>query len=92
MLKKSNGLQEVKNPSVLMIENRALGVPGICTACISEGSRAFLTEIQALVAPTSFGMPRRVSNGYDYNRLCMLLAILEKRAGIFFANFQILNL
>ena len=86
---KSNGLQEVKNPSVLMLENRALGVPGICTACISEGSRAFLTEIQALVAPTSFGMPRRVSNGYDYNRLCMLLAILEKRAGFFFANFDV---
>ena len=86
---KSNGLQEVKNPSVLMLENRALGVPGICTACISEGSRAFLTEIQALVAPTSFGMPRRVSNGYDYNRLCMLLAILEKRAGFYFANFDV---
>ncbi len=86
---KSNGLQEVKNPSVLMLENRAPGVPGICTACISEGSRVFLTEIQALVAPTSFGMPRRVSNGYDYNRLCMLLAILEKRAGFYFANFDV---
>jgi DNA repair protein RadA/Sms len=86
---KSNGLQEVKNPSVLMLENRTLEVPGICTACISEGSRVFLTEIQALVAPTSFGMPRRVSNGYDYNRLCMLLAILEKRAGFFFANFDV---
>lgn len=86
---KSNGLQEVKNPSVLMLENRTLGVPGICTACISEGSRVFLTEIQALVAPTSFGMSRRVSNGYDYNRLCMLLAILEKRAGFFFANFDV---
>lgn len=86
---KSNGLQEVKNPSVLMLENRTLGVPGICTACISEGNRAFLTEIQALVAPTNFGIPRRVSNGYDYNRLCMLLAILEKIAGFFFANFDV---
>ncbi|MBR0184116.1 MAG: DNA repair protein RadA [Clostridia bacterium] len=86
---KSNGLQEVKNPSMLMLENRVLEVPGICTACISEGSRVFLTEIQALVAPTNFGMPRRVSNGYDYNRLCMLLAILEKRAGFFFANFDV---
>ena len=86
---KSTGLQEIKNPSMLILENRILDVPGICTACISEGSRAFLTEIQALVTPSNFGMPRRVSNGYDYNRLCMLLAILEKRAGFYFSNFDV---
>jgi len=82
------GLEEVKDPSEIMLNGRAIGVPGTCIACIIEGTRAILTEVQALVSH-SFGTPRRVSNGYDYNRLCMILAVLEKRAGLFFSNSDV---
>ena len=81
---KSSGLEEVKNPSLVMLEGRSHNSSGSCIASVVEGSRAFLVEIQALVTPSNLSMPRRVSNGYDYNRLCMILAVLEKKAGFYF--------
>ena len=76
------GLREVPNPSEVMLAGRPVGVPGTCVACVMEGSRPILAEIQALVAPTGFSAARRTSNGFDYNRLSLLLAVLEKRGGM----------
>jgi DNA repair protein RadA/Sms len=75
------GLCEVANPSEIMLEGRPENAPGACVTCVIEGSRPILAEIQALVTPSSFNMPRRNSNGVDYNRAMMLLAVLEKRTG-----------
>lgn len=80
------GLEEVRNPSEMLISGRPKNTPGTCVACVMEGSRPILAEIQGLVTPTSFGTPRRMSNGFDYNRMAMLLAVLEKRGGYFFNN------
>lgn len=82
----SEGLLEVENPSLMLLSGRPVGVSGTCVACIIEGSRPILAEVQALVSPTSFGNPRRMATGFDYNRMNLLLALLEKRAGYFFAN------
>ena len=82
------GLEEVKNPSEMLISGRPKNTPGTCVACVMEGSRPLLAEIQGLVTPTSFGNPRRMSNGFDYNRMAMLLAVLEKRGGYFFNNMD----
>ena len=76
------GLREVPNPSEAMLAGRPTGMPGTCVACVMEGSRPVLAEIQALLAPTGFASPRRTSNGFDYNRLYLLLAVLEKRGGM----------
>ncbi len=76
------GLREVPNPSEVMLAGRPSGVPGTCVACVMEGSRPILAEVQALVTPTGFSAPRRTSNGFDYNRLYLLLAVLEKRGGM----------
>lgn len=86
---KTKGLEEVKNPSSVMLENKSFESSGSCVAVVTEGSRPFLVEIQALVAPSNLSMPRRVSNGYDYNRLCMILAVLEKKAGLYFSNSDV---
>ena len=86
---KQEGLEEVKNPSLVMLEGRSTESSGSCIAAVVEGSRPFLVEIQALVSPSSLAMPRRVSNGYDYNRLCMILAVLEKKAGFYFSNSDV---
>ena len=83
------GLEEVKNPSEMLIAGRPKNTPGTCVACVMEGSRPLLAEIQGLVTPTSFGNPRRMSNGFDYNRMAMLLAVLEKRGGYFFNNMDV---
>ncbi|WP_346726785.1 DNA repair protein RadA [Feifania hominis] len=80
------GLIEVQNPSKMLLSGRPLDVPGTCPVCVMEGTRAILAEVQALVSQTSFGNPRRTSNGIDYNRFCMLLAVLEKRAGLSLAT------
>ncbi|NLD87589.1 MAG: DNA repair protein RadA [Clostridiales bacterium] len=80
------GLIQVKNPSEALISGRPKDVSGSCIACIMEGSRPILAEIQALVAPSSFGTPRRMSAGFDYNRAMLLMAVLEKRAGISMAG------
>ncbi len=82
------GLKEVENPSAMLISGRPKNTPGACVACVMEGSRPLLAEIQGLVCATSFGNPRRISNGFDYNRLSMLIAVLEKRGGYFFGNMD----
>lgn len=76
------GLTEVKNPSEMLLSGRLQDVPGTCVTCVMEGARPVLAEIQALLAPTAYGNPRRTSNGIDYNRAALLLAVLEKRGGL----------
>ena len=80
------GLKEVENPSAMLISGRPKNTPGSCVACVMEGSRPILAEIQGLVASNNYGNARRITNGFDFNRLNMLLAVLEKRAGYFFAG------
>ena len=74
------GLKEVKNPSEFMLEGRPEGASGSVVACSMEGSRPIMIEIQALVCRSSFGIPRRTANGADFNRVNLLMAVLEKRA------------
>ncbi len=76
------GLVEVPNPSETLLAGRPEDTPGTCVTCVMEGIRPVLAEIQALVVPTTFGNPRRVSNGFEYNRAVLLLAVLEKRGGL----------
>lgn len=85
---KQNGLQEVENPSLLMLSGRPKNVSGTCVACVMEGSRPILAEVQGLVTATGFGTPRRMSTGFDYNRMAMILAVLEKRAGYYFKSMD----
>lgn len=82
------GLKEVLNPSLMMISGRPKNTSGTCVACVMEGTRPILAEVQGLVCATGFGTPRRMSTGFDYNRMSMLLAVLEKRAGYFFNNMD----
>ena len=83
------GLAEIENPSQMLLEGRPLGVSGNCVACTIEGSRSILSEIQALATKTNFPAPRRACSGYDYNRMNLLIAVLEKRAGYFFGNLDV---
>lgn len=86
------GLIEVENPSEMLLAGRPDGVSGNCAVCVIEGSRPILAEIQALVTQSYFPSPRRSSTGVDYNRLQMILAVLEKRLGLrFSANDAYLN-
>ncbi len=78
---KDKGFEEVKNPSGLFL-NREGEETGCCVACILEGTRPMLIEIQALVSDSSFGNPRRMATGIDYNRMIMLTAVLEKKCGM----------
>lgn len=82
------GLSEVENPSAMLLSGRTSNVSGGCITCVIEGTRPILAEIQGLVTTTGFGNPRRMSNGFDYNRLNMLLAVLEKRQGLYFSNLD----
>lgn len=82
------GLIEVQNPSLMLIAGRPLNTAGTCIACVMEGTRPILAEVQGLVTPTGFGMPRRMATGFDYNRMSMLLAVMEKRAGYFLGNMD----
>lgn len=77
-----SGLIEVPNPSQKLLEGRPQCAPGTCVACVMEGTRPVLAEVQALVTKASYNVPRRTSNGIDFNRAALLLAVLEKRAGI----------
>jgi DNA repair protein RadA/Sms len=77
-----NGLAGVENPSEMLLSERPANSPGTCVACVIEGTRPVLAEVQALVAPTSFNVPRRTTNGVDFNRAMLLLAVLEKRGGL----------
>jgi len=76
------GLEEVENPSQMLLSGRPDDAPGTCVTCVMEGVRPVLAEIQALLAPAAYGTSRRSSNGFDYNRAAMLLAVLEKRGGL----------
>jgi DNA repair protein RadA/Sms len=76
------GLEPVPNPSALFLSERLAGSPGSAVVATVEGSRTMLVEVQALVSPTSFGTPRRMSLGVDANRVSLLLAVLEKRVGL----------
>ncbi len=76
------GLAEVPNPSEALLSGRPKDAPGSCVTCIMEGVRPVLAEVQALLAPSGYGNSRRSSNGFDYNRAMMLLAVLEKRGGL----------
>ena len=78
----AEGLEEVKNPSEFLLSGRALFSPGSVVSSAMEGTRPLLMEIQGLLVPTSFGIPRRTANGMDYNRLNMLLAVMERSLGI----------
>ena len=78
----NNGLVEVENPSKTMLNGRPLDASGSVVVCSMEGTRPILIEIQALVSPTSFQMPRRTAVGIDYNRVNLLMAVLEKRVGL----------
>ena len=80
------GLAQIENPSQVMLEGRPIGISGTCVACVMEGTRPVLSEIQALATKTSFPSPRRTASGFDYNRMYLLLAVLEKRAGYAFYN------
>ena len=82
------GLVEVENPSLMLLSGRPLNVSGACVACTIEGTRPMLAEVQGLVSPTGFGNPRRMSTGFDHNRLSLILAVLEKRAGYLFSNLD----
>ena len=77
-----SGLREVPNPSQMLLEGRLTEEPGTCVTCVMEGARPVLAEVQALLTPTSFGNPRRSTNGFDYNRAMLLMAVLEKRGGL----------
>ena len=83
-----NGLQEVKNPSEYMLNGRPEDASGSVVACTIEGTRPILAEIQALVCRTNFGMPRRTAAGTDYNRVNLLMAVLEKRLGFHMGEFD----
>jgi DNA repair protein RadA/Sms len=82
------GLKEVENPSQMMLSGRPKGVSGTCVTCSLEGTRPILTEIQGLATQSGYGNARRMSTGFDYNRLSLLLAVLEKRAGYYFNNMD----
>lgn len=77
-----SGLTQVPNPSETLLAGRPLDTPGTCVTCVMEGVRPILAEIQALLAPSGYGNARRTSNGFDYNRAMLLLAVLEKRGGL----------
>ena len=80
------GLVEVPNPSEAMLSGRPENMPGSCVTCVMEGVRPVLAEVQALLSPSAYGNSRRSSNGFDYNRAMMMLAVLEKRGGLVLSN------
>ena len=77
-----SGLAEVPNPSQMLLAGRPEGAPGTCVACVMEGTRPVLAEVQALVSKTTFNVPRRTADGFDFNRAALLLAVAEKRGGM----------
>jgi DNA repair protein RadA/Sms len=80
------GLKEVQNPSEIMLSGRPVNASGSVVSCTMEGTRPMLLEVQALSSFTSFGMPRRTATGVDYNRVVILIAVLDKRAGMDLSN------
>lgn len=84
-----SGLKEITNPSGIFIEERAKGVSGFSVVPTLEGSRPLLVEVQALVSPTNFSMPKREARGLDYNRVSLIAAVLQRRIGYEFGRFDI---
>ena len=82
------GLVEVPNPSQMLLDGRPEGASGTCVACVMEGTRPVLAEVQALVSKTSFNVPRRTADGFDFNRAALLLAVAEKRCGMKLSAFD----
>ena len=85
---RESGLSEVKNPSEFMLSGKPENASGSVVACSMEGTRPILIEIQALVCQSNFGMPRRTATGTDYNRVNLLMAVLEKRVGLHMSNYD----
>ena len=85
---KGNGLEEVLNPSQYLLEGRPEGASGSVVACIMEGTRPVMVEVQALVCRTNFNMPRRTAAGMDYNRVNLLMAVVEKRMGFSMSSWD----
>ncbi len=85
---RDSGLVEVPNPSQMLLQGRPHGASGTCVACVMEGTRPVLAEVQALVAKTSANVPRRTAAGFDYNRAVLMLAVLEKRGGMRLSAFD----
>lgn len=83
---KEDGLKEVENPSEMFLDERSAGASGSTVVAAMEGTRPILVEIQALITPATFGNPRRMATGLDYNRVSLLMAVLEKRAGMLLQN------
>ena len=83
-----SGLIEVPNPSKMLLQGRPENAPGSCVACVMEGTRPVLAEIQALVTKTSFNVPRRAADGFDYNRAVLMLAVAEKRGGLSLSTYD----
>lgn len=83
-----SGLRQVDNPSEAMLSERPVNVSGSCVTAVIEGSRPILAEVQGLATQSSYGTPRRMSTGFDYNRMALILAVLEKRAGYYFSNLD----
>lgn len=83
------GLKEIKNPSGMLLRERPIHVSGSSITAVIEGSRPILAEIQALVSKSGYNVPRRTSNGIDFNRMAMLLAVLEKRCGYYFGTLDV---
>jgi len=77
-----HGLKEVENPSEMLLSGRPEDAPGTCVTCVMEGARPILAEVQALIVPSGSTNPRRTSNGFDFHRAAMLMAVLEKRGGL----------
>ena len=82
------GLVEVPNPSQMLLSGRPEGASGTCVACVMEGTRPVLAEVQALVSKTMLNAPRRTADGFDFNRAILLLAVTEKRAGMKLSMFD----
>ena len=82
------GLVEVPNPSQMLLAGRPENASGTCVSCVMEGTRPVLAEVQALVAKTTLNVPRRASDGFDFNRAVLMLAVMEKRAGMKMSMFD----
>ena len=86
---RDKGLREVPEPSQMLLSGRLAHISGSCIACNMEGSRPILSEVQALAAKSGFTAPRRTATGFDYNRMSILIAVLEKRGGLFFGTLDV---
>ena len=86
---RENGMIEVENPSEIFLSERSFGASGSSVTAAMEGTRPILLEIQALVTPTGYSVPQRTSTGFDYRRLSIILAVIEKRMGMKLGGFDV---